>query len=438
MIWETLRYLISFFIPTFYKRIQVKNLQNVQVKGPVIIAMNHPNAFTDPVVFCFVYYPLKAYFLARGDAFKPGLISYLLEAIRIVPIFRIQDAGKEGLLKNEESYQRVNYLLGKNQKIIVFAEGLCIQERRLRPLKKGVARMIFGAYEALNSDELVVVPIGVNYSKPDKFRSNVFYNVGEAIPVKDFLTDYKENQARTYNKFLQVLEPKMRELITHIEKPENDTVVYQVEELCKRAELKKQGLDYRNLYDDYKVLKQLTEKVNLAGREKPELIETFRAQADAYFEDLKKHKLKDWLFDTTRNKDVNYPSLIFRSILLILGSPLFLTSLVVNYPLALLAHRITKKNIKNIEFYSSIVMGIGMFLFWIVYIIWFFVIYALSPNILWPIFFCFVFGMSGWFGMYYHPFLKKTLGMARILGNRQLAEKLSSDRENLISLINKF
>lgn len=438
LIWQIGRYLVSFFLPTFYKRIQVKNMQNVQVKGPVIIAMNHPNAFTDPLLFCFLYYPRKAYFLARGDAFKPGLITYLLESLLIVPIFRIQDAGKEGLGKNDESYQRVNELLGKNKKMIVFAEGLCIQERRLRPLKKGVARMVFGAYDALKTEELVVVPIGVNYSKPDKFRSNAFYNVGEPIPVKDFEADYKENAAKTYNKFLAALEPRMRELITHIEKPENDEIVYQVEELCKRDELIRQGLDFRNLDHDYQVLKQLTEKVNRAARTTPELIETFRPLAADYFKALKTHKLRDWLIDPVRNKRVNYLNLFFRVIILVAGFPIHLLALAVNYPLLALTHKLTKKIIKHVEFYSSIAIGIGIVLFSVYYAICFTVIYLLSPNVLWPLTICLILGLSGWFSLHYNPFFKKTSGMARILGKRELAKKLGAEREKLLSLINKF
>ena len=438
MIWQTLRYLITFFLPSFYKRIQAKNLKNVQVNGPVIIAMNHPNAFTDPIYFCYVYYPWKSFFLARGDAFKPGLISYLLEAMGVVPIFRMQDAGKEGLKKNDESYQRVNYLLRKGSKIIVFAEGLCVQERRLRPLKKGVARMVFGAYEALNSDKLVVVPIGVNYSKPHRFRSNVFYNVGEPIPVKDFIPEYTQNPAKTYNTFLQVLEPKMRALITHIEDRQNDELVYQVEELCKKDELMSQGLDYTNLEHDFRVLTRLTEKVNAAARTNPELIAELKPLSRSYFKELEQSKLKDWLINPKQNKNVTWPVFTVRLMLLVMGAPIYVGALVGNYFPFILAHMLTKKNIKNIEFYSSIAIGSGMFLFWINYILWFTVIYTFSPSVLWPFCMCFLFALSAWFSLYYHPFMKKTFGMARILKNKPLALKLGRDREKLLSLINKF
>ena len=187
ILFHILRYLVTFIYPIFYKRIQTRNKHFLQKKEPAVVAMNHPNAFTDPVAIVFNIYPVKLHYLARGDAFKPGIVSKVLESLGIVPIFRIQDGGKEGLKKNEDAYRRVNHLLSKDKKMVVFAEGLCIQERRLRPLKKGVARMVFGAQEHLKEKPLCVIPVGVNYSKPDKLRSTIFYNVGEPISLEKYI-----------------------------------------------------------------------------------------------------------------------------------------------------------------------------------------------------------------------------------------------------------
>jgi len=298
--------------------------------------------------------------------------------------------------------------------------------------------MVFGAYEALNSDKLVVIPIGVNYSKPDKFRSNVFYNVGEVIPVKDFMGDYEQNQAKTYNKFLQVLEPRMKELITHINDKQNDEAVCQVEELCKKDLIKAQGLNYKNLADDFTVLTQLTEKVNEAAKTKPDVLEEFKHLAKQYFKALEKNGLKDWLINPKQNQNVNQTFLILRCCVLLAGMPLYLAGLAGNYlPLAV-THFLTKKSIKNIEFYSSIAIGAGMFVFWINYILWFVIIYLFSPTIFLPLAVCITFALCGYFSLVYYPFMKKTLGIYRILKNKTLQDQLTKNREKLISLINKF
>ena len=106
--------------------------------------------------------------------------------------------------------------------------------------------MIFGAYEYLgDNNKLTVVPVGINYSKADKFRSNVFYNVGDPIQVKDYIADFKENPAKANNSFLQLLAPKMKDLVTHINDPKNDETVYQVEIICKKDILKERGSNFQ-------------------------------------------------------------------------------------------------------------------------------------------------------------------------------------------------
>ena len=438
MIYFFLKTLVSVVLPVFYKRVQSKNLHYLKVKGPVIIAMNHPNAFTDPIYLTYLAYPTRLNYLARGDVFKPGFASYMLEKIGIIPIFRVRDGGKEGLKKNDDSYLIVNKLLANCGKIMVFAEGLCIQERRLRPLKKGVARMVFGAFEAINDKNLIVIPVGVNYSQPDKFRSTLFYNIGEPILVKDFMEEYKLNVAKAQNKFLQHLEPRMKALITHIDDTENDALVIQVEELMKRDLLKKQGLCYKNLEDDFKVLQEITEKVNAASEKQPELLQELKPIANDYFDALEKNGLKDWLLNPLFSNQINYLNLSFRIVLIILGFPFYALGFLINYIPLIGSHLITIKMIKSREFYSSFVVGIGMLLFWINYSILFFITAHYSPNPLWPILICSFFILCGIFSLYYHPYLTKTKGLFRLLTKKTISLNLKRQREKIVSLINKF
>lgn len=438
MIWHILRYWVSFLIPTFYKRIQGKNIDQLRVKAPVIIAMNHPNAFMDPVALTYVAYPPRLKYLARGDAFKPGLISWLLERIGIVPIFRIQDGGRDGLKKNDEAYRRVNYLLSKNAKVMVFAEGLCIQERRLRPLKKGVARMVFGAYEHLNHDQLIVVPVGVNYSKPDKFRSTLFYNVGKPIYVRDFIEAYRQNPAKAQNAFLQALEPKMKELITHIENKDNDEVVYFYEDLCKKDLIRERGLNYKNLAEDFEVLHEMTDRVNRAALTNQAVLTEFKEKAGIYFAELRKNGLRDWIINPKQNTQVNPLIFALRCLVLLAGFPVYAFGILGNILPLLASDRLTKKIIRFKEFYASIALGLGIFLFLLTYVFWFIIVYTFSPNVFWPIVTCFGFGLSGWFCLHYHPFALKTFGIARALKNKVLVAALGKKRQDLLSLINKF
>ena len=79
MVYSFLATWISFIFPVFYKRLQIRNAHWLKMKAPAIIAINHPNAFADPVGLGFIMYPTRFWYLARGDVFKPGFMSWILD-----------------------------------------------------------------------------------------------------------------------------------------------------------------------------------------------------------------------------------------------------------------------------------------------------------------------------------------------------------------------
>ncbi len=437
MLWHIFKYYLGFVIAVFFKKTQISNLQNLQVKGPVILAMNHPNAFMDPVAISALVYPPRIRYLARGDAFKKGAATWVLESLGVIPIFRIQDGGKEGLLKNDETYNIVNSLLKKNKKIIIFAEGICIQERRLRPLKKGVPRMIFGAMTDSNLNNLTVVPVGVNYQDPSQFRGTVFFNVGEPISMIDYMEQYKEAPAKTMNVFLADLSVKMKQLIVNITHHRSEKVIEHLEIILKYDFIKKHKLNLKNLEHDFLFSTNIVEVINKAEDSVPELVLELSEKTKHYFSELKKYKLRDWLINPHQHRKINYVGVAFRMALIILTLPIYVIGLIGNYWPYKLAHVITTKKVRVKEFKASFYMGIGAVLFLVNYLLLFFI-----PKVIY----------SGWLGLlivvisflcgficlYLSPLRKKTMGMLQILSlkskNKKLFDDLSHQRKEIIKL----
>ncbi len=438
MFWQIIRFLISITGSIFFRRYKIVNANNLRTKGPVILALNHPNAFMDPILFALIAYPPKFYYMARGDAFNSWFGNYFLNSVGVVPIFRIQDGGKEGLKKNDETYKRVNQLLKNKKKIMVFAEGLCVQEKRLRPLKKGVARMVFGAMEEINDPDLIVVPVGLNYEDPKKFRGTFFINVGEPIRVADYMQQFKEQPARTLNIFIQDLEPKMKELIVHINDPANDKLVAEIEQLVKRDWCKAQGLDFRNLEHDHAVLKQIVDVVNVTEEKDPEGLAELREKSKTYFSKLNKLKIRDWLINPIHSKKVNGANLAFRILILVLFFPIYVRGLLGNYFPYKLAQKLTSKIAKAIEFQASFNLGFGSFLLLFFYILQFVIVYSIAPHIGWPFLVLLVSAATGLFGLIYHPFKQKAFGLLRTLSHKAEVDKLKQDRAELMQILAKF
>ena len=436
MLWHLVKYLLGFVIAVFFKRTKVSNIKNLKIKGPIILAVNHPNGFMDPVALSSLVYPPRLRYLARGDAFKKGIVTTILQSLGVIPIFRIQDGGKEGLLKNDETYNIVNRLLSKNKKIIIFAEGLCIQERRLRPLKKGVPRMIFGAMETSKLNNLIVVPIGINYKDPSQFRGSIFCNVGKPIKMIDYMAAYKEAPAKTMNQFLADLTPRMKELIININHHRSEKVIEHIEEIYKYDFFKKKKLNSDDLENDFLFSTKVVDVINKAEETEPEKVKLLNEKTAHYFSVIQKHNLRDWLINPHKQSSINYGVFALRLFVIILTLPIYFIGLIASYLPYKLTHIITSKKVKIKEFKASFYMGIGAVLFLFYYIIQFFVIKALAPTILWVICILFIFILSSIFCLHISPFRKKTWGILRIIkiksSHRTLFEGLSKQRKEII------
>jgi 1-acyl-sn-glycerol-3-phosphate acyltransferase len=148
--------------------------------NPKIIGANHPNSFFDAIVIA-VNYPKPIYFLARGDAFNKPLVAKFLTALHLIPIYRLSE-GKNNLSKNEETFRRCVALLKQKQTILIFSEGLCVNEWKLRPLKKGTARLALLANQEGVSN-LRIQPTNLNYSSFTKNPKKVVLNFNDEFGI---------------------------------------------------------------------------------------------------------------------------------------------------------------------------------------------------------------------------------------------------------------
>jgi len=434
MLWHLIKYIVVWFFPVFFKRIRARNIHYLHTKSPAIIAMNHPNSFADPILLTWNSYPpVRPYYLARGDAFKPGLISFILQSIGIIPIFRLSDGGKEGLNKNNETYKAVNRLLAKGEKVIVFAEGLCVVERRLRPLKKGVARMVFGAMDEIKRDDLLVIPIGVNYDAPTTFRSQVFYNIGEPMRVKDFLI-HETHPAKAQKAFLDELQVRMKGLITHIDNPKFDRLVERLEIILKSSIMAAKNQSENDLWFDFQTVNELTKRVNQADEL---LLEELNSLTTLYFDQLSANNVSDEALNP--QKVAGWRGFLpLRVAGIILGLPFLIIGFTANFLVLWWVHRLASTLIKAKEFYTSLAIALGSFIFTAWYLLWFFVLKAITNNGFLAAGLCLLAAGSGIACLYLYPWLIKTKMLFKLRFNPALQSDLASKRLSIVEVFNKI
>jgi hypothetical protein len=254
--------------------------------------------------------------------------------------------------------------------------------------------------------------------------------------VSDFDAIYKESPAKAQTKFLQLLEQKMKALITHINNKANDVVVIQLEKMVMKEWLKRKNFKNR-LENEFEVTRHLTELINNLDELEPEKMANLRQKTSDYNAEVRKNKLRDWIIDPLNRSKINQGSLFLRSFLLVLGLPIYLVGCMAAYPCYKLCERLTKKILKkNKEFYASVAIGIGTFIFLFNFLVWFFVIYAFSPNMIIPLVILVILLLCSRFALFYHFFLIKTFGIARALKNKTVYNNLSEKRAEIMAVVN--
>jgi 1-acyl-sn-glycerol-3-phosphate acyltransferase len=199
-------------IKIFCRKVIINKPAMLKEKGPLLLACNHPNSFLDAVILDALF-EQPIYSLARGDVFKKPFYIKLLGALKILPVYRISE-GVENLNANYETFGACKKLFSNNGVVLIFSEGKCINEWRLRPLKKGTARLALASWN--ENIPLKVLPVGINYSSFRRFGKNLFINFGQIIEKKDvemLKADGLRNQA-----FNNLLEQQLKLLVFEIEK----------------------------------------------------------------------------------------------------------------------------------------------------------------------------------------------------------------------------
>jgi 1-acyl-sn-glycerol-3-phosphate acyltransferase len=212
LLYSLLKIIARLAIPIFCRKIVINKPELLKIKGPVLLACNHPNSFLDSIILDTLFQQ-SVWSLARGDAFKNKIISRILTALKILPVYRTSE-GVENLSENYKTFDACISIFKQKGIVTIFSEGKCINEWHLRPLKKGTARLAIKAWE--ENIPLTVIPVGLNYSSFTKFGKNVFINFGEPLQKQNFsLTDTVGQLHLSFNDKLQA---ELKHLIYEIPK----------------------------------------------------------------------------------------------------------------------------------------------------------------------------------------------------------------------------
>lgn len=226
-----LRRLVRLVLRIFYPNVTVIGKERLDFKESAIVISNHPNTLMDPFQVASRVRK-QVFFLANAGLFATPFTNWFFTTFYSIPIKRKQDKGGQGV-NNKDSFAKCDDFLGAGGVLYIAPEGGSNMERRLRPFKTGTARIAFSAMQQKEDLDLSILPIGLNYDKPNRFRSRLLVNVGEPIKVREWQAKYEENPKGTVRTLTEELEVKTRALLIDTGDAELEDVHRQLEAILR-------------------------------------------------------------------------------------------------------------------------------------------------------------------------------------------------------------
>ncbi|MEO7523570.1 MAG: 1-acyl-sn-glycerol-3-phosphate acyltransferase [Ferruginibacter sp.] len=196
MFYELLKIPAKFAIRLYCRNIKITNKAILKSAGPLLIASNHPNSFLDAIILATLF-DKPVYSLTRGDTFKKRSVAYLLNLLNMLPVYRMSE-GAENLEENYRTFAKCKEIFRENGIVLIFSEGRCINEWKLRPLKKGTARLAISSWQ--DKIDLKIIPAALNYQSFTSFGKNIQLNFGNIIGEEDIrITNGYGNSINDFN-----------------------------------------------------------------------------------------------------------------------------------------------------------------------------------------------------------------------------------------------
>ena len=292
MLYAFVRPLAKIGLKYYFRHIDLANAAKIPPNAAVILAANHPTTFIEPCVLaCFLEQPL--HFMARGDFFKNPLVAKILDGVHIIPVFRLRDGGYQGVKNNYESFDRATQVLRQKKNLMILAEGRCIHEKRLRPIRKGTGRIALGALDSTDLDEVYIVPVGVNFTYSDRPRSNLMINCGEPIRVSKFLDNYRTNSNLAINQLTEELQTRLAQEVVIINNLADEPLLENLLRLYRTEEPRDEHQKISPTDRFLRAEKQIADRINdLPEAEKTALT----ALSHDYFSRLERMRITDASF----------------------------------------------------------------------------------------------------------------------------------------------
>ncbi len=435
MLYHFLKYLFLFVVKVFFRRIHVEHQDRVPLKGPVILAANHPNTMMDPILVALLS-GRNPHFLGKSTLFSSDIAKRFFKSVHVLPVYRKEDAEKE-MGKNAEIFEKCYESLAQGNALVIMPEGISQLDGTLHEIKTGTARIGLGA-ELKHGFELGVqiIPAGINYSSPTEFFSDVHCRFGRPIDLREFKQLYHDDEYEAVYQVTNQIRDALEKLTTSVESSDIADVLANLKSIYKLELAADQGLQEEIKQHDFSVTRGMADAITWYHKHHFQAFQQLDSQMNAYLAKIEGLELRDDLLSTARGQK----TLARRALGLmgvILGLPIYIWGIFNNY----LAYRIPAWLVKqldtSIEYLSTIKMLSGFITFGFFYTLQGIGVWFLTHSGLWTTLYLLSLLPAGRFGLYYHDTMQRYRQHLRIYTlfykRKTLMNEIIRERELLIT-----
>jgi 1-acyl-sn-glycerol-3-phosphate acyltransferase len=204
-------------ILVFIRRVDITGRELVPVDRPAVLASNHVNAMADVAAIAAIA-PRFPHFLAAASWFKLRPARWLFWWGGALPIYRRRDSLETET--NESTFAACHAALAAGDHLVIFPEGEMAMGSSLQPLRTGAARIALGAADEAGVRGVTIIPVGLVYDAPTKFRSIGEMHFAEPIEIDDWLDVYRADQAKAVRGITELLTERLESATVSNPSPE--------------------------------------------------------------------------------------------------------------------------------------------------------------------------------------------------------------------------
>ncbi len=161
-----------------YRSVEIRQRPGETSTGPQLTVSNHFGGFADALIQAYALDRVPR-FIARDVIWRIPIARQVMEFARAIPTHKPEDKGPAG---NDQMFSSTYDALGEGDLIMIFPEGVTVDDPSMARIKTGAARIALGA-RASGVEGIQIIPSGIHYDDKASLRSKVWVNVGTPLDL---------------------------------------------------------------------------------------------------------------------------------------------------------------------------------------------------------------------------------------------------------------